>query len=155
MHPDENNSLVQVQAEMQTERNDQSMASILARFRDSEILGADKEETNSETSPTSFSLQLPIHSDSTACPTIRCQVRTSASMTRMQLFMPGLLAEIPSPEYCQQAVTAYFKQTAWEIFVVCRKQFLSEFSEFELLRARGEASEVDPAWLALLFIVSR
>ena len=145
-------------SEMPTERNDQSMASILARFRDSEILGDDKGAlTINGISPSSANSSLhtqlfPL--ESAPWPTIRIQAQPGPNRVRMQLFFTSLLSQVPSPAYCHQYVEAYFKHTAWEIFAVLRKQILSELTEFETLRLQGEAAEVDPAWLAVLLIVS-
>lgn len=140
-----------------TDRNDQSMASILARFRDSEILGADKEPSCSEISPASGHSSLHAQlfpSEAASWPSIRMQNRPGSPRMRMQLFATNLLSQIPSSTYCYQHVEAYFRHTSWEIFAVGRKQLLSELSEFEALRLQGEASETDPAWLAILLIVS-
>lgn len=146
--------------EVHADRNDQSMASILARFRDSEILGADKEPASlDEISPASGYSSLHAQSQSLYpelpnWPSIRAPSRPGPSHMRSQLFATSLLSQLPSPEYCRQYVDAYFKHTAWEIFAICQKQFLGELHEFEALRLQGEASEVDPAWLAVLLIVS-
>lgn len=149
--PAANNVLAAV--DMQTDRTEQSMASILARFRDSEILGADKNSNPAETSPSSVTNSQALLSESTSFPSICSQVRTSPGL-RPQLFLNALLAQSPPPEYCRNAIQVFLKNTTWEIFVVSPKQLLAELVQFEALRARGEGVEVDPAWLALLFIVS-
>lgn len=145
---------VSAAVDMQTDRTEQSMASILARFRDSEILGADKNSNPAETSPSSVTHSQALLSESTSFPSICSQARTSAGI-RPQLFLNTLLAQSPPPEYCRNAIQVFLRNTTWEIFVVSPKQLLAELVEFEALRARGEGAEVDPAWLALLYIVSR
>lgn len=143
------------QSGMQTDGTERNMVSILARFRDSEILGGDKDAGTAATttSPTGLMHQQALLSASTLCPSI-CSRIAPQSTVRSQLFAPALLAQVPPSDYCHKALQIFLENTAWEIFVVSSRQILVEMAEFETLRAQGDEAEVDPAWLALLFNVS-
>lgn len=64
-----------------------------------------------------------------------------------------LLARLPSDADLLASIDIYFTEISWTWAIVCQPQLRAELDEFLRLRARGLAHTVDPAWLALLFVV--
>ena len=86
-------------------------------------------------------------------PTVTQTSRLLHTIPWAQNLVAYLITVLPPLNMCRGLVQLYFDYASRMIYSVNRQQFMHELQEFEILMQNGRASTVDPAWLALLFIV--
>lgn len=64
-----------------------------------------------------------------------------------------LLSRMPQDRDLRASLDVYIQELSWAWPITCEPQLRSELDEFILLRRQNRAHLVDPAWLALIFMI--
>lgn len=111
--------------------------------------GANADRNSSSVAPTPSSANSPAHPQR-----LFPSIATNPAYSDLnRTVLDVLLARLPSDADLAASIDIYFTEISWTWAIVCQPQLRTELDEFVRLRARGLAHTVDPAWLALLFIV--
>lgn len=78
---------------------------------------------------------------------------TRSSWQRVTL--SSILASLPATDDLRYLSQLYFRMIGWQVHAVLQRQVAAELEELDEIVRNRRTMQIDPAWLALIFIVSK